>query len=82
MGVRLKLRDVEGSGEVAGRMYGISTLGSLVGTFLSALLLIPLVGAQRTFGILALLLALVAVVVVGLRWIPVPLLLAACSSGP
>ena len=75
--IRLKLRNVELSGEVAGRMYGISTLGSLVGTFLSALLLIPLVGTQRTFGILALLLALVAVVVVGLRWIPVPLLLVA-----
>ena len=75
--IRLKLRDLEGSGEVAGRMYGISTLGSLVGTFLSALLLIPLVGTQRTFGILALLLALVAVVVVGVRWIPVPLLLVA-----
>lgn len=80
--IRLKLRNVECSGEVAGRMYGISTLGSLVGTFLSALLLIPLVGTQRTFGILALLLALVALVVVGLRWVPVPLLLAALLFVP
>ena len=52
--IRLKLRAVEDSGEVAGRMYAISTVGSLVGTFLAALLLIPLVGTQRTFLVFAL----------------------------
>ena len=59
--IRLKLRAVEDSGETAGRMYAISTVGSLVGTFLSSLLLIPLVGTQRTFLIFALVLALAAV---------------------
>jgi predicted membrane-bound spermidine synthase len=34
--IRLKLRSVEDSGEVAGRMYAISTVGSLVGTFACA----------------------------------------------
>ena len=60
--IRLKLRAVEDSGETAGRMYAISTVGSLVGTFASSLLLIPLVGTQRTFLIFALLIALVALV--------------------
>ena len=74
--IRLKLRTVADSGQVAGRMYAISTLGSLLGTFLSALLLIPVVGTQRTFIVLALMLALVAVWGVGIRGAPVPVLLA------
>ena len=58
--IRLKLERIEDSGETAGRMYAISTVGSLLGTFLSALLLIPLVGTQRTFLVFALALAIVA----------------------
>src|ERR671916_708621 len=56
--IRLKLRSVEDSGETAGRMYAISTVGSLLGTFAASLLLIPLVGTQRTFLTFALLLAI------------------------
>src|SRR3954453_15004494 len=74
--IRLKLRAVEDSGEVAGRMYAISTVGSLLGTFLSALLLIPLVGTHRTFLVFALALALVAVLGLGVRWLAAPLLIA------
>ena len=70
--IRLKLHAVEDSGEVAGRMYAISTVGSLVGTFLAALLLIPLVGTQRTFLVFALALALVAALGLGVRWLPAP----------
>jgi predicted membrane-bound spermidine synthase len=33
--IRLKLESIEDSGETAGRMYAISTVGSLLGTFLS-----------------------------------------------
>jgi spermidine synthase len=47
--IRLAVERVEESGTVAGRMYAISTAGSLVGTFSSALVLIPLVGTRRTF---------------------------------
>jgi spermidine synthase len=80
--IRLKLRAVEDSGETAGRMYAISTVGSLVGTFLAALLLIPLVGTQRTFLLFALGLALVATLGLGVRWLPVPALVAALLAIP
>jgi predicted membrane-bound spermidine synthase len=63
--VRLSVRRVEESGRVAGRLYAISTVGSLVGVFASALALIPLVGTRRTFVAFALALALVALA--GLR---------------
>jgi spermidine synthase len=58
--VRLAVESVEQSGSVAGRMYAISTAGSLVGTFSSALLLIPLLGTRRTFIVFALACALAA----------------------
>jgi spermidine synthase len=59
--LRLALERVEDAGQVAGRLYAVSTAGSLFGTLVSALLLIPLVGTRRTFLIFALSLALVAV---------------------
>ena len=58
--VRLAVETVEDSGRIAGRLYAVSTLGSLAGVFLAALVLIPLFGTQRTFGVLALLLAVAA----------------------
>ena len=66
--IRLKLERVEDSGEVAGRMYAISTVGSLLGTFMASLLLIPLVGTQRTFLTFAAILALVAALGLRPRW--------------
>jgi len=63
--VRLAVTEVEHAGEVAGRLYALSTAGSLVGTLLSALVFIPLVGTRRTFLIFALAIAIVAVL--GLR---------------
>ena len=75
--IRLKLERVEDSGETAGRMYAISTVGSLVGTFSASLLLIPLVGTQRTFLVYAILLALVAALGLGRRWMLAPLAVAA-----
>ena len=57
---RLALGHVADTGTVTGRLYAISTAGSLVGTFASALVLIPLVGTHRTFIAFALGLAVVA----------------------
>ena len=80
--IRLKLESIEDSGETAGRMYAISTVGSLLGTFLSALLLIPLAGTQRTFLTFALALAIVAAVGLPRRWWLVPLGIAALFAVP
>jgi spermidine synthase len=59
--IRLSLQRTEESGSVSGRLYALSTAGSLVGTFLAALVLIPFAGTHRTFLAFALALALVAV---------------------
>jgi len=63
--VRLAVHTVEEAGQVAGRLYALSTAGSLAGTLLSALLFIPLIGTRRTFLVFALAIAVVAVA--GLR---------------
>jgi spermidine synthase len=59
--IRLAVSTVEEAGTVAGRLYALSTAGSLAGTLASALLLIPLVGTRRTFLIFALAIAVMAV---------------------
>jgi spermidine synthase len=80
--VRLAVGEVGNSGEVVGRLYAISTAGSLLGTMLSALLLIPLLGTQRTFLVFAVALALVAMIGVGARAVIVPLGLLAVLAAP
>ncbi len=47
--IRLAMNDVEAAGSTAGRIYAISTLGSIIGTFLPDLALIPAIGTARTF---------------------------------
>jgi spermidine synthase len=80
--VRLAVGDREHSGEVVGRLYAISTAGSLFGTMAAALLLIPLLGTQRTFLVFALALALVGTVGLGWRFAAVPAILALAISAP
>ena len=60
--IRLAVSDVRSSGQVAGRLYALSTLGSLLGTFVPVLILIPAVGARLTFELLAGTLAVVALI--------------------
>lgn len=47
--IRLAVTDSRQAGAIAGRIYALSTLGSLVGTFLPVLWLIPAIGTTRTF---------------------------------
>jgi spermidine synthase len=46
--IRLGSTGVEDAGRVAGRVFALSTAGSLIGTFMPALITIPLIGTQRT----------------------------------
>ncbi|MGZ5342068.1 MAG: spermidine synthase [Solirubrobacterales bacterium] len=80
--LRLAIRDVEHSGEVAGRLYAVSTAGSLFGTMGSALVAIPLIGTQRTFLVFALALALVAAAGLGWRYLAVPAAVAGVIAIP
>ncbi|MDX1521495.1 MAG: fused MFS/spermidine synthase [Anaerolineae bacterium] len=58
--IRLALKDIEHGGTTAGSIYALSTLGSLLGTFLPALLLIPTLGTRLTFFTFAIILLLVS----------------------
>jgi spermidine synthase len=80
--LRLAVPDVEHAGTVAGRLYAVSTAGSLFGTMLAALVLIPLIGTQRTFLTFALALALVAAAGLGWRYFALPLALAGVIAIP
>ena len=81
--IRLGITDPAKAGTVSGRIYAISTLGSILGTFLPVLWLIPAVGTTRTFLVFSL--GLLAVGLLGLLradrkaallylWMPVALL--------
>jgi spermidine synthase len=80
--IRLTIPDVEHSGRVAGRLYAVSTAGSLLGTMLAALVLIPFAGTQRTFLAFALALALVAAAGLGWRYLAAPAALASLVAVP
>ena len=80
--IRLAVPDVEHSGRTAGRLYAISTVGSLLGTMLAALVLIPFIGTQRTFLTFAVALGLVAAAGLGWRYLAVPAALAAVFAVP
>ncbi len=80
--IRLAISTVAAAGAVAGRLYALSTIGSLLGTFLSALVLIPLIGTQRTLLASATLVALAGTVLLGRRWVPLAVAVAALLAVP
>ncbi|MEP7334551.1 MAG: fused MFS/spermidine synthase [Actinomycetota bacterium] len=67
--IRLALVELSSAGQVAGRLYALSTVGSLFGTFVPALITIPLIGTQRTLLATAALLAAAASTMLGRRWL-------------
>lgn len=75
--IRLSVDDVQTAGNTAGSLYALSTLGSIVGTFLPVLVLIPTIGTSLTFYCFAL--SLVVLGALGTRrriaWIAVPAVL-------
>lgn len=46
--VKLKMSSLADSGKTVGRLYALSTVGSIAGTFLAGFFLIPFVGSVRT----------------------------------
>jgi predicted membrane-bound spermidine synthase len=80
--IRLAVSSIATAGAVAGRLYALSTAGSLVGVFLPALVLIPAVGTQRTFLVIAVLLAASSCFLLGPRYLVATALLAALLLVP
>jgi spermidine synthase len=70
--IRLAVTDVEHAGTVAGRLYALSTVGSILGTFLPVLVLIPTIGTRRTLLLSAILLAVAAALVLPRKSLAVP----------
>jgi len=84
--IRLLLKDVETGGNTAGRVYALSTAGSILGTFLPVFWFIPTYGTRPTlegFGLALVLMSVVALwprrrlyasfaVVVILAWVLLP----------
>jgi spermidine synthase len=80
--VRLALPSVSEAGKVAGRLYALSTAGSLAGTFVSALVAIPWAGTQRTLIGTAALVAVGAALLLGGPWLLAPVAVAAVLAVP
>ena len=47
--IRLSIEDTDHAGRVSGKIYALSTMGSILGTFVPVLILIPTIGTARTF---------------------------------
>lgn len=65
--IRLAVRDVQRAGNVSGSLYALSTVGSIVGTFLSVLVMIPTIGTARTLIVFGLVLFVTSVIGLGKR---------------
>ena len=46
--VKLKMTTLDDAGKTVGRLYALSTVGSILGTFLAGFFLIPFVGSEKT----------------------------------
>jgi spermidine synthase len=84
--IRLAIEGKEQAGRVSGRIYALSTLGSILGTFTPILILIPTIGTARTFLVYSFTLMLIGFIGLGLhdrqlvvRHIWMPITLAALS---
>ncbi len=58
--IRLRMREVDASGNTAGSIYALSTLGSILGTFVPVFLLLPYLGIAQTLFVTAAVLVLAA----------------------
>jgi spermidine synthase len=84
--IRLAIEGKEQAGRVSGRIYALSTLGSILGTFTPVLILIPTIGTARTFMAYSFMLMLVGLIglalhdrYLALKYVWMPIVLAALS---
>lgn len=84
--IRLAISDPMQAGKISGQIYAISTLGSLVGTFLPVLFIIPELGTFRTFILFSAILYVVGLIGLvqeqgmrALRWLWMPVLIGLLS---
>lgn len=80
--IRIGIRQIDKAGSTAGRIFALSTAGSLLGTFMPPLVTIPLFGTQRTLLGAAALIAAAAALLLGVRWLVVAVVLAALIAIP
>jgi spermidine synthase len=80
--IRLAVTDLSVAGAVSGRLYALSTVGSIFGVFLPAIVTIELVGVQRTLVGTAILVALGGSLLLRRRWLAAPVALAAVLAVP
>lgn len=62
--IRMRTQNIRSSGETAGNIYALSTVGSIAGSFLPVLVLIPVFGTRTTFLIMGI--SLMALALLGL----------------
>ncbi len=77
--IRLSMRKVESAGNISGGLYALSTIGSILGTFLPVFLLIPWIGTRDTMLAFAAVLAGISAVGLGAG---APLLILAALALP
>jgi len=65
--VRLKMITVEDAGKTVGRLYALSTIGSIVGTFAAGFFLLPFVGSVRTLYLIVIILFLLSLMLASFK---------------
>ncbi len=59
--VKLKLKDLQSSGSTVGELYAMSTLGSIVGTFVTGFVLVGHIGNTKILFLLSIILILISI---------------------
>jgi spermidine synthase len=57
--VKMGVKDLKDSGKTTGEIYALSTIGSIIGTFIPTFLTIPIIGTSKTFFVFSFLLNLI-----------------------
>ena len=78
--VRLAAHSLDRLGRTAGRLFSLSTAGSIVGTFATAFWLVPEYGTDQVLGAVVLLAAAAGVALVERVWLPAAALVAGAAA--